>query len=355
MKRLERVKRTAGIISIILYSVLCLAAAYFLTTYIIARFGFHPSDFSKQLSTSVLGSVFFMLSIWIIGTIMRPRQTAFFMIFIDALRRIAKGDFNVKVQVDQGRNDPFSQLAESINHMAVQLSELEQMRQEFISNVSHEIQSPLTSISGFALALQNDELTPEERKHYLGIIETECKRLSKLSENLLKLTSLESEHHPFEPKPYRLDRQLRKLVLACEPQWTEKALEMDISLAEITVTADEELLSQVWVNLISNSIKFTPNGGEISIQLARSGSEAIVRISDTGSGIAPEDQEHIFERFYKADKSRNRTVGGSGLGLSIAKKIVEMHKGEIYVQSSLGQGTSFTVCLPVNPASDLER
>lgn len=120
---------------------------------------------------------------------------------------------------------------------------MEQMRQEFISNVSHELQSPLTSICGFAQALQNEQTTVEERHRYLAIIETESTRLSRLTDNLLKLASLEAAHLKVEPTTYRLDKQIRRLILACEPQWTVKAIEMDVALEEVTITADEDLLS----------------------------------------------------------------------------------------------------------------
>jgi signal transduction histidine kinase len=223
---------------------------------------------------------------------------------------------------------------------------MEKMRQEFISNVSHEIQSPLTSISGFARALRDTRLSEEERAHYLDIIETESIRLSKMSDNLLKLTSLESEHHPFEPKRYRLDKQLRAVVLACEPLWLDKSIDMDVSLEEGEIDADPDLMNQVWGNLIHNSIKFTPRGGTIGVELQFRDGEAAVRISDTGIGIGEEDLPRIFERFYKADKSRNRAGGGSGLGLSIVKKIVDLHHGSIDVQSRPGEGTVFTVRLP---------
>jgi signal transduction histidine kinase len=228
------------------------------------------------------------------------------------------------------------------------------MRQEFISNVSHEIQSPLTSIRGFAQALQSDQLSPEDRHHYLSIIETESKRLSRITEDLLKLAALESEHAKFEPAAYHLDKQIRDLILACEPQWTEKGIDMDVTLEEVTIMADQDLLSQVWINLIHNSIKFTPVGGTVRVGLHRQGSNVVeFCITDTGIGIAEEDQVRIFERFYKADKSRDRSIAGSGLGLSITKKILEMHKGTIEVQSKLGQGTQFTICLPIDPARAL--
>nr|WP_275900425.1 HAMP domain-containing sensor histidine kinase [Anoxybacillus rupiensis] len=223
---------------------------------------------------------------------------------------------------------------------------MEQLRQEFVSNVSHEIQSPLTSIIGFIHALKNDKLSAEQRARYLHIIETESKRLSKLSDNLLKLTSLESEHHPFEPKKYRLDQQLKNIVLACEPQWLEKAIDIDIVLDKTEIVADKDLLDQVWMNLLHNSIKFTPQKGKISISVSQSGQKIQVAVSDTGIGMSEEEKMHMFERFYKADRSRNRSEGGNGLGLTIVKKIVSMHHGDIKVESTKGKGTTIFVSLP---------
>jgi signal transduction histidine kinase len=225
---------------------------------------------------------------------------------------------------------------------------MEAMRQEFVANVSHEIQSPLTSIRGFARALQDEKLSPEERSHYLDIIETESIRLSRLSANLLELASLEAENFKFEPKPYRLDRQIRNLILACEPQWMDKGIDMEVSVEEIDLDADEDLLSHVWGNLISNSIKFTPSGGSVTVDLHRRDGQILFRMTDTGPGISQSDQARIFERFFKADQSRDRSRGGSGLGLAIAKKIVELHQGSISVQSEPGAGATFTVRLPGN-------
>jgi signal transduction histidine kinase len=228
---------------------------------------------------------------------------------------------------------------------------MEEMRQEFISNVSHEIQSPLTSIAGFAQALHRDDLSSETRNHYLNIIETESKRLSRMSDNLLKLTSLESNQHPFEAKRYRLDRQIRHLILSCEPLWQSKNIEMEVEMPELTISADEDLMSQVWINLIHNSIKFTPEGGMIQVKLAHKNDRIHFEIVDTGKGISADSLPHLFERFYKEDKSRDREGGGSGLGLSIVKKIVDMHGGEVYASNHREWGAMFTVILPNKEAS----
>ncbi|HET7616144.1 MAG TPA: HAMP domain-containing sensor histidine kinase [Bacillales bacterium] len=354
MRKFWRYARMIGGMAAVLLSLcICWTAAYFITPYAFAFIHVSPAPYLRQIINSAFGFFIFGTAIIIITKIFNPdkRQRAFWDSLMETFEQISRGNFNVKVSQtllfapDKHPEHPFSKLVNSINDMAEQLEEMEQMRQEFVSNVSHEIQSPLTSISGFAAALQNDRLSSEERRHYLEIIEKESKRLSKLSENLLKLTSLESEHHPFDRKIYRLDRQLRAIILACEPQWTAKNLGLDVSLDEVDVAADEQLMSQVWVNLIHNSIKFTPAGGKISVYLRKEDGKAVVRIVDTGVGMAEDAKTHVFERFYKADKSRNREGAGSGLGLSIVKKIVDMHEGEITLESDAGKGTEMIVSL----------
>ncbi|HFU4589951.1 TPA: envelope stress sensor histidine kinase HitS, partial [Bacillus cereus] len=265
---------------------------------------------------------------------------------IEPIQKIAKGDFSVKIRNEEKYDGEIGVLVKSINDMTDELNTMEKMRQEFVSNVSHEIQSPLTSIKGFARALQDDNLSEEKRKHYLTIIETETTRLSKLSQNLLKLTLLESEEYTPERVSYRLDQQLKQIVLNSEPLWAEKEIELELDLEKVYVIADQESMSQVWINLIHNSIKFTPSGGTITIQLKEHETVVEVRIRDSGIGISEEQKQHIFERFYKADSSRNRAYGGSGLGLAIVKKVLDLHQGEIKVESEEGKGTEFIVRMP---------
>lgn len=276
----------------------------------------------------------------------RGWERVFYQSIIDGIRRISTGDFNVVLDKDRDFGE-FSEIVESINEMASELNRMETMRQDFISNVSHEIQSPLTSIRGFARALRSETLSPENRQHYLDIIEAESTRLSGLSDNLLKLSALESENFPFEKKKYRLDKQLREVILALEPQWLEKDIEVEAELAVTEVSAVGDLMSQVWTNLLHNSIKFTPAGGCIHVELKQTGASLQVYIRDSGIGIAAEELPRIFERFYKADKARSASRGGSGLGLSLVKKIVEIHGGRVTAESRPGEGTAFTVDLPV--------
>ncbi|MHC8965688.1 sensor histidine kinase [Priestia aryabhattai] len=350
----EMIKRIGATLAVIIFLFLCWSLAYWLTSQFYNKVNINPHEFISQLINSFLGFFIFGCCISIMTKIpwVKSRQNKFLYPMIQAMKMIAEGNFNIDLsfygnQFRKKKNDhPYYQIINSISDMAEKLGEMEEMRQEFISNVSHEIQSPLTSISGFAHTLKDEDLSPEERKHYLQIIEMESIRLSKLSENLLKLTSLESGHVPLEQKRYRLDHQLRRIILANEPQWTEKEIHMDISLENVTVTADEDMMDQVWTNLIHNSIKFTQKRGTIKVEAFESNEDRlIVKIRDTGIGMENETMIHIFERFYKADRSRNRNVGGNGLGLSIVKKIIDLHKGQIQVQSEFGKGTKITVTL----------
>jgi two-component system phosphate regulon sensor histidine kinase PhoR len=326
-------------------------AAFYLTGYLYEVTNLRPPLLISEFINSLLGLLFTGMIVGGVGKLARSRgwvpEMNLFGPIIEAMERIAAGDFSVRLENQFQENPMVSDLTNSVNKMAVELDQIENMRQEFISNVSHEIQSPLTSIRGFAQALEDDQLSPKERSHFLSIIQAESSRLSRITEDLLKLTSLESENARLEPKSYRLDKQIRDLILACEPQWVDKGINLDVSLNEVSITADEDLLSQVWTNLIHNSIKFTPQDGQVSVGLCQQGDQIEFRISDTGPGISAEDQERVFERFYKADKARTRSNGGSGLDLSIAKKIVEMHKGSIHLESKLGQGTTFKISLPI--------
>ncbi|WP_313731605.1 HAMP domain-containing sensor histidine kinase [Cohnella nanjingensis] len=264
-----------------------------------------------------------------------------------ATKQLAQGHFEVELKTK--RKDELGMLAHSFNETARELRQLETMRQDFVSNVSHEIQSPLTSITGFAKALKFDRLVTEDhRGRYLDIILAESERLSRLSENLLKLVSLESDHHPFQAATFNLDEQIRQVVVSSEPLWSSKNIRIDLKLpAAAKITADPDQLNQVWINLLGNSIKFTPDRGKIRIALVPNGNELAVTIADSGIGISPEERNRIFERFYKTDRSRSGS--GSGLGLAIVKKIIALHQGSIEASGAIGQGTTVTVKLPGCP------
>jgi two-component system, OmpR family, phosphate regulon sensor histidine kinase PhoR len=327
---------------------LALTAALHLTDWAYRRVGLHPRPELALIVNAVLGILLLTLGVNLAGMFFWSGRRNFRDILTpitDALNRIARGDFTTRVDTETARG-PFQELARTVNQTAARLDEMEKMRQEFVSNVSHEIQSPLTSIRGFASALRKPDVGEAERVHYLDVIESESQRLAKLSANLLKLAALESDQPQPAPTSYRLDLQIRNAILACETQWTAKGLELDVYLEEAEITAHEEMLSQVWNNLIHNAIKFTPEGGTIRVRLARHGEGLEARFADSGIGISPEDRARVFERFYKADRSRQSALGGSGLGLAIAKRIVDMHQGRISVDSRPGAGAEFVVTLP---------
>jgi signal transduction histidine kinase len=260
-----------------------------------------------------------------------------------AMKVVGQGEYNV--QVEHATNDEIGLLTKNFNQMTKELNKIETMRQEFIASVSHEIQSPLTSIRGFSAALKDDIVSEDKKIQYLTIIEKESTRLSQLSSNLLKLASLDSEHQTLTLQQYRLDEQIRHVVMALEPQWTKKNIEIDLDLSNVQMEADKDLLEQVWLNLVTNAIKYTPENGLVKISIHQKNEEIDVEIKDNGIGIAEEDQKYIFESFYKVDKSR--TLKGSGLGLAITKKIVRLHEGAIRVESKKEQGSIFTVTLPI--------
>lgn len=304
----------------------------------------------NQFLTRVLTTVFILgiIQILIVAHyLVKPIRS-----LTSATKKLSQGKFDVRVNIKRG--DEIGTLAHSFNQMAEELGSLEQMRKDFISNVSHEIQSPLTSLRGYSEMLKEDTLTADERKRYLTIMQEEIQRLSRLSENLLKLAALESAHPPFHPQPTSLDEQLRQVVVSMEPQWSAKRLQLDLSLEKANALADPDQLKQVWINLLSNSIKFTPEGGTLRIRVKEKDSSVEVQIADTGMGIPSDALPHIFDRFYTADPSRSRSKSGNGLGLSIAKKIVELHQGEIHAESEEGNGTSFIVRLPKVPSQLLD-
>lgn len=264
-----------------------------------------------------------------------------------ATRRLAAGDFDVKLDIRQ--KDELGTLARSFEEMSHDLQQLEQMRRDFVSNVSHEVQSPLTSISGYAKALKHVDIADSDRSRYLDIIVDESERLSKMSDSLLKLALLEAHQQPMRTVTFRLDEQIRRVIVASQPLWSARGIRFELELPYAIVTADQDQLSQVWTNLIGNGIKFSPDNGMIVVSVEKGIKDVTVRIADSGIGISPNDQKRMFERFYKADRSHSRKYNGSGLGLAIVKQIVSLHQGEIRVESELGRGTTVIVILPSAP------
>lgn len=264
----------------------------------------------------------------------------------NATKQIRKGNYDVALEVK--RKDEIGQLADSFAKMTGELEKSEAARQEFVSNVSHELQSPLTSMQGFATLLASDTLTEKERAEYLAVLSEETTRLSSLTKQLLTLASLDQEAELRKKDQVQLEVQWRQLLQTTEWSWRAKEITINLELDEVNCTGDAELLYQVWSNLLTNAIKFTPTSGAINIRLYQDASHAFMEVEDSGIGISEADIDKIFQRFYKANQSRTREEGSSGLGLSICKKIIHLHHGEIFVESKSEKGTKFTIKLPKN-------
>ncbi|SER57241.1 sensor histidine kinase [Salipaludibacillus aurantiacus] len=264
-----------------------------------------------------------------------------------AAKEMATGNFSIRVK-NKDNKDEVGELIRSFNHMAAEVEQIDQMRDDFVSSVSHEFQSPLTSIRGFTKAIRDDIVPEKNQKEYLDIIYKETERLSRLSENLLQMASLESDQYPFKPVNYRLDEQVRRAVLATEPLWKKRQLTVELDLEPAEVTADEDLFSQVWVNLLTNAIKYSPKGEIITVTLRKQSSHIQVSIKDNGKGIPEEAFPHLFDKFYKVDKARSSSTDGNGLGLSIVKKILTIHNCGINVFSEKEKGSVFSVEIPFN-------
>ena len=264
-------------------------------------------------------------------------------IITEATERIMQGDFSIRVAPMHGTGmEGFNQIGMAINAMAKELSGTETLRTDFIANVSHELKTPLAVMGNYATMLQRPGITEEERCEYAKAISEAARRLAQLITNILKLNKLENQQIFPQPKEFDLGEQLCECLLGFEDAWEAKHLEIETDMEDdVRIKSDPELLSLVWNNLISNAVKFTPDGGTIGVSLKTDGSRVIVQVRDTGCGMKPETGMHIFEKFYQGDTSH--ATQGNGLGLALVKRVVDILSGEIGVQSVYGQGSTFTV------------
>ena len=271
----------------------------------------------------------------------------------NAIKELSNGNYNVRV--DNVGQDEISKLNQGFNQMARQLAKQDETRQKFISDISHEFQTPLTSIQGFANILKEEDLPKEQRVKYANIILYNSKRLSSLAKNMLQLTLLDREEIELELTNYPGVEQMNRVISTQENQAMEKNIEIvfEMPKKEIFIEGDEQRLEQVWTNIISNAIKYTNEGGLITITMKKNSKDIEVSIEDTGIGMSKEVVSHIFERFYREDKARN--VEGNGLGLAIVKSIVDLHHGKIDILSQVDVGTNFIVRLPIEKQKLIER
>lgn len=262
-----------------------------------------------------------------------------------SLKKITNGNFNERIKpVNTPLNSHFNPIINSINLMTAELSNVETLRTDFISNVSHELKTPLAVMQNYAAMMQSPSLSEAERIEYAKAMSVASQRLSALITNILKLNKLENQQIFPESERYNLSEQLCQCLLNFENIWESKKLEIETDIDEnVFVNADEELLSLVWNNLFSNAVKFTDNGGKISVSLKRNSEKCVVKVSDTGCGMSRETGAHIFEKFYQGDTSH--AAQGNGLGLALVKRVIDILGGEIMVESEIGKGSIFTIVL----------
>ncbi len=335
---------TVLVFSVLLLSVLLTIGIVFVLT----RYGLMED---LGVSTEV-GLPFFLLLVLIsavVGFILAILAAQFMVRPLNQLitltDRLASGDFSARLDPGPAAKVHSSLLGviQSFNALAEQLDKTEIFREDFINNFSHEFKTPIVSIAGFAKLLRKGKLSPEEQQEYLEVIEEESLRLSAMATNMLSLTKVENQAILTGVTTYNLSEQLRDSILLLEPKWEKKHIEFQLEFEEFDVSANEELMKQVFINLVDNAIKFSPENSTVEVNVLRSRSDLSVSVTNVGEPIPEEKQARIFQKFYQADESH--ASEGNGIGLALAEKIVSLHRGRIFVACREGK-TTFTVTLP---------
>lgn len=287
-----------------------------------------------------------LLSLTISATFSKP-----FADIANASKEVAKGNFDVTVEYPQKRKlnkeNDIQIVFDNFNSMVKELKHNEMFKSDFISNVSHEIKTPLATIQGYATLLQDQKLPKKKREEYVSIIINATKQLSTLTSNILKLSKLENQGIFAKREEYNLAEQIRQSLLALQTSWQEKEIDLNLDLSEINIALDKELMNQVWKNLFENAIKFTSPKGKISVSLAETDDSVIATISDNGIGMTETTKKYLFDKFYQGDDSHSKE--GNGLGLALVKKILDIHNAKISVDSELNIGSTFTITFKKAP------
>lgn len=341
-----------GVIILVAVGVVGLAARWLWGRHIVdltheaAMGGATTVHFAAALDRALLGAglAAFVVAV-LLGLLLSQVITAPLREMTAAARRLAGGDYNQRVTL-RGR-DEVADLAAAFNEMATGLAATEQMRRELVANVAHELRTPLTSIEGYMEALE-DGIFPAGPETYRRIHD-EAARLRRLVEDLTALARAEAPGE-WACDPVRLDRLALEAVEAFRPRFEagQVSLTTDLTKNGPVISGDAGRLRQALDNLLDNALRYTPAGGQVTVRLQADNGTARLTVADTGQGIAPADLPHIFERFYRGDKSRVRATGGAGIGLTLVKHIIERHGGRIEVESAPGEGSAFTVTLPFN-------
>lgn len=331
-----------GIVFIVIFSTMCIVGVIVSLLYR-NNLSFPPSQpniFHILIFVALLSTIIGTVLTLFFGKIpLQPINK-----LINASNELSNGNFDVRINFEHPSE--LKELSNSFNNMAKELGSVELLRKDFVNNFSHEFKTPIVSLRGFAKLLKNENLTKHERDEYLDIIISESDRLATLATNILNLSNIENKTINTSKSTFNLSEQIRQSILLLESKWSNKSIDINIDLDETTYIGNEELLKQVWLNLIDNAIKFTDKKGRIDIQLMSFNDNTIFKIKDTGIGMTIETKKHIFDKFYQGDTSH--ITEGNGLGLTMVNKIINLHKGYIEVKSQPSKGTIITVTLPVN-------
>lgn len=308
----------------------------------------------KKLPPSLVAAV---LLCWLVAAVTFTLLTRYqitaryekpMMRFAEATQKVAAGDFSVYVPARHTsyKTDYLDVIFADFNKMVAELGSIETLKTDFISNVSHEIKTPLAVIQNTAELLKNDSLTPQQRQAYILSINEASKRLSSLITNILKLNKLEGQTIKPQSEPFDLCEQLCGCALAFEDIWEQKNIEFEAQLEDrLTLFSDAPLLELVWNNLLSNAFKFTNEGGRVTLRQWSDSNNAFIAVSDDGCGMSEETRRHIFDKFYQGDTSHS--AQGNGLGLALAVRVLQLVDGSLEAESELGKGSTFTVKLPI--------
>lgn len=306
------------------------------------------NGFMKQVSKIYLVSIIFPLLLTFAAfSFMTYRIAKPLRLMSEAAKAMSKGDFSRRIPVM--RDDEIGQLAVSFNQMTNSLARLEETRKSFIANVSHELKTPMTTISGFIDGIIDGTIESDKQNYYLQIVRDEVKRLSRMVESMLSVSRLESNEFVLKKEQFNLREQVLNVVIAQEQRIEKKNLQiigLDL-LPDVTIEADKDLIHRVVYNLVDNAVKFTNDGGKITFNINCSSKDVTFRIENTGKGIPQNELPYVFERFYKVDKSRSFNKESTGLGLYIVKTIIKNHGGVISVSSIENQFTAFEFTLPL--------
>ena len=285
-------------------------------------------------------AVIFCIMLYIWNRVFKPIEK-----LNEALIKVKKGDYNCEL-VGDNEIDEIEEMYSNFNSMAHELNSTETLRSDFIANVSHEFKTPLSSIEGYVTLLQTENLSQEKREEYLEKVVINTRRLSDLTGNILKLSKLENQQVLTDKTKIDLSENIRQQILLLEEQWTRKNIELLLELDDVFIDGNDELLSVVWYNLISNAIKFSHDNGKVTINAHIENDFAYISVADEGIGLAEEELYRVFDKFYQGDTSHK--TEGNGLGLALAKKITLLHGGDIYVSSQKGKGATFYVKLKIS-------